>query len=116
MTANLTDNQRFHLILADIAMAAAIRVHDHDHVPTIAGGDYRPGDLRDLWLERTADPSLRRTVTAMANAGMGPLQRMAATDLVEAARTYGLPLDGELAECVMEHFTNKRDAVLTYNR
>ena len=109
-------NQTYHLILADIAMAAAIRVYDRDHV--LVGGEaaYQPGCIRDGWLGHTQDQSLRQKVTAMANAGMGSLQRMPAEELVFAAQAYGVPLAATQAESLMEHFSNKRDAVLTYRR
>jgi hypothetical protein len=116
MAETLTTNQSFHLILADIAMAAAIRVYDREHPLAVADDSYRPGCIRDGWLDRTSDQNLRQKVTAMATAGMGSLQRMPAEELVFAAQAYGVPLGGGLAESLMEHFSNKRDAVLTYRR
>ena len=109
-------NQTYHLILADIAMAAAIRIYDRSHFVTVGDDDYRPGCIRDLWLEQAEDQQLRQKVTAMATAGIGSLQGMPAEELVFAARAYGVPLAAGQAESVMEHFTNKRDAVLTYRR
>lgn len=111
-----TENQTYHLILADIAMAAAIRIYDRDHHVLVEEEAYRPGCIRDAWLEQAADQHLRQKVTAMAKAGLGSLQTMPAEELVFAAQAYGVPLPASDAESLMEHFSNKRDAVLTYRR
>ena len=111
-----TANQTYHLILADIAMAAAIRIYDRNHHMVVGADTYRPGCIRDAWLEQAGDLHLRQKVTAMAKAGLGSLQTMPAEELVFAAQAYGVPLGGGLAESLMEHFSNKRDAVLTYRR
>lgn len=111
-----TANQSYHLILADIAMAAAIRVYDRDNAVTPVESEYSPGLVRDSWLSRTADAQLRRQVTAMANAGMGSLQSMPAEELVLAARNYGVPLDMERAQHLSEHFAARRDAFMSYRR
>ena len=71
---NLTDNQRYHLILADIAMAAAIRTYDPGYVIAFGDGGYGPADVRDRWLAGPPDDGLRRRVTALANAGVASLQ------------------------------------------
>jgi len=110
-----TDNQLFHLILADIAMAAAIKSWNGGEVLAVAT-DYRPGALRDDWLERVTDPTLRQRVSALASAAMLPLQDLAADKLAETAGRYGIPLAPELAERIAQHFTDKRNAVLTYRR
>jgi hypothetical protein len=112
----LTHNQTYHLILADIAMAAAIKVHDRGNAIALAETEYQPGLLRDRWLGMVASDQLRRQVTAMANAGMGSLQAMPAEELVFAAKAYGVPLDAVVAQKMAEHFTIKRDAMLTYRR
>ena len=113
---NLTDNQRYHLILADIAMAAAIRTHDCGSAVTVGAEDYSPASIRDSWLAGNQDPALRRRVTAMATAGVASLQGVTAERLATAAQTYGVPLAPGLAEQMVEHFAAKRDAVLTYDR
>jgi len=115
MTA-LTDNQRYHLILADIAMAAAIRTHDRDHAVAVEAGAYEPACIRDGWLARNQDAGLRTRVTAMASAGVASLQGVTAERLAAAAETYGVPLAPELAERIVGHFADKRNAVLTYDR
>lgn len=112
----LTANQTYHLILADIAMAAAIDTHDPDYIVVTGAEGYTPGCLRDGWLERVADDLLRRRVTAMASAALASLQSLNAERLAKMAENYGVPLAPELAGQIVEHFTNKRDAVLTYNR
>lgn len=111
-----TSNQTYHLILADIAMAAAIKVFDRDHAVAVGHEDYRPGYVRDFWLGQAASDQLRQRVTAMANAGMGSLQAMPAEDLYFAAQAYGVPLEETVAASMAEHFSDKRDAVLTYRR
>lgn len=111
-----TSNQTYHLILADIAMAAAIKVYDRQGAPNVDAGTYRPGSLRDQWLEGGADERLRRQVTAMANAGLGSLQSMPAEELVFAAKNYGVPLDLDQARRLSEHFSTRRDAFMSYRR
>lgn len=111
-----TTNQTYHLILADIAMAAAIQVYDPRNAFALAEAEYRPGAVRDLWLGRAADDRVRRQVTAMANTGMGSLQKMPAEELVFAARNYGVPLDLAQAERLHEHFSAKRDAFMSYRQ
>lgn len=113
---NLTENQRYHLILADIAMAAAIRTHDAGHAVVIAAGDYVPACVRDGWLAQNEDPALRKRITAMASAGVASLQGVTAERLAAAAETYGVPLAAGLAERMVEFFADKRNAVLTYDK
>ncbi len=108
-------NQRYHLILADIAMAAAIAscggaVEPEDRA------NYAPGSLRDRWLARTSESSLRRRVSAMATAGVASLQSMPAERLAAAAAAWGVPFGENLAEQMADHFETKRDALLTYSR
>lgn len=111
---DLTDNQRFHLILADVAMAMAITTLDGG--TPFAGGDYRPGAVRDGWLARVTDPGLRQRVTALANAGLGALQTASGEDLVDKARRFGVPLSAELAGEICDHFAARAGRVLTYRR
>src|SRR5690348_1644619 len=99
-----TDNQYYHLILADIAMMAAINTYDRQFA-TETGAAYVPGSIRDGWLARTGDPALRSRVTAMATAALGSLKNMAATQLAAAAQTYGVPLAADEAERMEQHFT-----------
>lgn len=110
----VTDNQRFHLILADVAMAMAIRTLDGD--APVCEGEYRPGAVRDGWLIRVTDPLTRQRVTALANAGLGALQAVEGEELVEKARRFGVPLSAELAQEICDHFTARRERVLTYRR
>lgn len=110
----ITKNQRFHLILADVAMAMAINTLDGGK--PVFEGDYQPGAVRDCWLARVTDAQLRQRVTALANAGLGALQSLGGEDLVEKARRFGVPLSDALAEEIGAHFTAQRDRVLTYRR
>ncbi len=114
--STLTENRHFHLILADIAMAAAIKTHDRGYVIAIGPEEYQPAAIRDAWLARNADESLRRRVTAMATAGVAALQGASPAQLTAAAETYGVPLVPGLAERIVEHFSDRRHAVLTYDR
>ena len=113
---DMTDNQRFHLVLADIAMAASIKTCDAANVVDVSADDYIPGCIRDLWLERTTDTDLRRRVTALASAAGLALQSQTAEELLESAGRYGIALTREAAEMIAQHFIDKRDAVLTYRR
>jgi hypothetical protein len=108
-----TENQQFHLILADIAMMAAISTYDRQSVVAV-GPEYSPGSVREGWLVRTGDPALRNRVNAMATAGFASLQGMQAAQLAAAAKTYGFPVTVEDAERMAQHFTNRREAVLRY--
>lgn len=111
---SLTDNQRFHLILADVAMAMAIATLDGGR--PVCDGDYRPGMVRDGWLARVTDAGLRQRVTALANAGLGSLQTISGEELVTKAGRFGVPLSPELAREVCEHFAARGERVLTYRR
>lgn len=110
----VTDNQRFHLILADVAMAMAISTLDGGAL--LCEGDYCPGAVRDGWLIRVADPLMRQRVMALANAGLGALQAVEGEELVEKARRFGVPLSAELAQEICDHFATRRERVLTYRR
>lgn len=109
--AELTENQRFHLLLADIAMAAAIRGCGSSFT---VGADYAPGTVRDAWLAAATDEGLKRRVMALANAGFASLQGVPSAQIAKAAEAYGIPLDAALAEEIAGHFTAKREAVLRY--
>jgi hypothetical protein len=112
----LTANQHFHLILADIAMAAAIAIHDKDYAMAVGADDYTPACIRDAWLARTGDAGLRQRVMALASAALRSLQDMTTDQLTKAGETYGVPLSLDLAGRIADHFAAKRDAVLTYDR
>lgn len=109
-----TKNQQFHLILADIAMAMAIGTLDAGYRGE--GDGYRPGAIRDGWLAQAADKALTRRVTALANAGLASLSLLPAQALLDQATRFGVPMDAALARKIADHFTNKREAVLVYNR
>lgn len=111
----ISQNQRFHLILADIAMAAAIGSLGGSLTDADRAG-YVPGALRDRWLARTPDGPQRRRVTAMANAGVGALTAMPADRLVATAARFGLAIERQDAERMAEHFDAKREALLQYKR
>ena len=111
-----TPNQTYHLILADIAMIAAVRaLAGADRVPVVPD-PYVPGGPRDTWLTDAADRLLTVRVKAMANAGLGALQRAEAPAILKAANGSGVPMTAAEAADIAEHFQNKRDAVLTYRR
>ncbi len=112
----LTDNQHFHLVLADIAMAAAVKSCDATTAVALDEATYVAGAGRDLWLEQNSDPALRQRVTALASAAVASLQSQPGEQLAATAQRYGVPLAVDLAERIAEHFTNKQNAVLTYNR
>ena len=57
--SELSAKDRYVLIVADIAMAAAIKTHDRDYVFAAYGVDYIPGSLRERWLAGTGDNALR---------------------------------------------------------
>lgn len=111
--AEMTENQKFHLLLADIAMAAAI---------TTAGSTftappqdvYEPGVIRDNWLATASDETLKRRVLSLANAGVASLQGVPPEQLFKAAEKYGIPVDADLADRIAVHFTDKREAIIRY--
>jgi hypothetical protein len=110
-----SDKQVYALIMADIAMAAAIKTYDRGYNLTRTG-EYAPGCVRDRWLESAAGEPLRKRVLAMANAGAGALQAMTAEQLAAAAESYGVPLEPGAAEAMAGYFAGRREAVLRYNR
>jgi hypothetical protein len=110
----LSANQRYHLMLADIAMAAAIKACDPSYA--IAGAGFAPGALRDGWLAQCGDEGLKKRVSAMASAGVNALKGLSAEQLAAAAESYGIPLADGMSERLAEHFEAKRNAVLSYNR
>ncbi len=111
--AEMTENQTFHLLLADIAMAAAIRTVGSTFV---VPAEYVPGAIRDAWLGPATDEVLKRRVLSLANAGVASLQGVNAEQLLQAAEKYGVPVDGALAERMSTHFADKRQAILRYRR
>jgi hypothetical protein len=106
--------RHFHLILADIAVAAAARSLRRSEL-VLAPGSYRPGAIRDLWQEIAPDDATLRRVNALANAGTAALQQQDAGKLLDAAIRYGIPLDATLAADIAGHFAERRDAVMTYD-
>lgn len=109
-------NQTYHLILSDIAMAAAIKTHDPAYAIVVAEADYLPGVIRDAWFEQVSDDKLRQKVSAMATAGVASLSALAPEQISRAAEAYGVPLAFSSAEEMVEHFTHRRGAVLRYRR
>ena len=102
-------------MLADIAMAAAIKTFDPDYA--IAGGEaHAPGAIRDAWLAQCVDERLKKRVSAMASAGVNSLKALDADQLAAAAETYGISLAEGASESMADHFEAKRNAVLSYNR
>ncbi len=110
--AEMSENQKFHLLLADIAMAAAIKTSGSSFSPM--QGAYEPGALRDLWLAQARDEELKRKVLALANAGVASLQGVDPDQLTRAAEKYGIPIDAALADRIAVHFTDKRQAIIRY--
>jgi hypothetical protein len=109
--ADMTDNQFFNLLLADIAMAAAIKTVGSKFE---APAPYEPGGIRDLFLAENKDNVLERRVLALANAGVASLTGVDGEQLVRAAEKYGVPVDADLGEKISQYFTDKRQAVLRY--
>lgn len=114
--AEPTTNQYFHLLLGDIAMAMAITTYDRGYAIAERLANYVPGRLRDDWLAQANDAELRRSVVALANAGMGSLQRLEHAALTDTATRYGIPIDAQLAQDISAHFEQRRTAVLRYRR
>ena len=113
--SELSPNQRYHLILADISMVASI-TSSGGEVTHADREDYSPGSIRDRWLARTPDSMQRRSILALANAAMASLKLMPEEQLAAAANKYGIPFAAETAENISTHFDQKREAVLLYNR
>ncbi|QGM44279.1 hypothetical protein [Methylocystis heyeri] len=111
--AELTENQKFNLLLADIAMAAAISTVGSSFDTPDA---YVPGVIRDKWLAEARDEVLKRRVLSLANAGVASLQGVDAEQLLRAAQRYSVPVDEALAARMVEFFADKREALLRYRR
>lgn len=109
-----TRNQLYHMILADIAMAMAVRTLNAGEARNTGG--YHPGCIRDHWLAEARDKHLRQRVLSLANAGMGSLAGMDGAALLDQANRFGVPIDAAQAADIAQHFSDKRDAVLTYKR
>jgi hypothetical protein len=110
-----TANKDYHLILADIAIAAAVK--SCCAIDVLASDqDYTAGAVRDRWQVLAPNESLLRRVNALATAGIGALQKQPAAALLKAAQAYSVPLDASTAEAIAQHFSDKRDAVLMYDR
>ncbi len=75
-----------------------------------------PGAIRDEWFARVSDKALSQRVTALANAGVASLSNLSGPALLDKAERFGVPMDSALAEDIAGHFTDKRNAVLTYKR
>ena len=111
--AEMTENQKFHLLLADIAMAAAIKTAGSTFTAPPAGA-YEPGAIRVNWLAEASDAEMKRKVLALANAGVASLQGVDPDQLARAAEKYGVPVDAALADRIAVHFTDKREAIIRY--
>jgi hypothetical protein len=111
--AEMSENQKFHLLLADIAMAAAIKTSGSTFTAPPAGF-YEPGVIRDHWLATASDAEMKRKVLALANAGVASLQGVDPDQLAKAAEKYGIPIDDALAGRIALHFNDKREAVIRY--
>jgi len=109
----LSNQQFFNLLLADIAMAAAVQtVQGNFCAPAV----YEPGKIRTEWIAAHGDDVLQRRVFALANAGLASLQGVDDEQLTRAAEKYGVPIDAELAERISQFFADKRQALLRYRR
>ena len=111
-----TANQRYHLMLADIAMAAAIKTFDPDYA--IAGGEgMRAGAVRDAWLAQCADEGLQQ---ARERNGIRGRQRAEGAGRGTARGGGRRPTASRspmaASERMADHFEAKRNAVLSYNR
>lgn len=111
--AEMTDNQLFNLLLADIAMAAAIKTNGEALTPP---ENYAPGVIRDAWLAANKDEVKQRRVLSLANAALASLQGVDGPQLTQAAEKYGVPIDAELGEKISKYFEDKRQALLRYRR
>ncbi len=93
--SELSAKDKYVLIVAGIAMAAAIKTHDSGYVFAAGGVEYAPGSLRERWLAGTDDNELCKRVTAMASAAAASLQQRTGEQLAAAAGKYRIPLGGE---------------------
>jgi hypothetical protein len=106
----------YHLILIDIAFAAAARACGEQIDAPVPGSEYRPGSIRSRWLARQAPHAVQQRVTALAAASSASLSRISAAQLLTLAARYGVPVAEEIAERIASYFQSRRDAVLTYDR
>ncbi len=113
--SELSKNQIYHLILADIAMVAAIDANG-SQILSEDRKEYTPGSIRDHWMARTPDGLWRRRVLAMSNAGIASLQNLPVDRLIATAKRLGVPFAEKTAQGLADHFAMKREAVLLYNR
>jgi hypothetical protein len=111
-----TKAQIYQAVLADIAMAMAIRTLDPDYAHGQNLADYAPGAIRDGWLNSQQDKLLRMRVKPLATAGTASLQLLAGEELLRQAENYGVPLNAELANEIAEFLEFKRSVAMTYNR
>jgi len=112
----LSRNQVYHLILADIAMAMAVQTLKVQPSTEAPASGYLPGTIRDGWLERADDKLTRQRVIALANAGLASLSGLDGSALRDKAQRFGVPMEQDTAEEIAQHFVDKRNAVLTYQR
>jgi hypothetical protein len=106
----------FHLILIDIAFAAAAQacgVQADEPGPATA---YVPGSIRSRWLARNAPPDVQQRVTALATASSASLSQITAEQLLTLAARYSVPVAPETAERIATYFLSKREGLITYNR
>jgi hypothetical protein len=109
--AELTSQQFFNLLLADIAMAAAVKTVQGEFA---APENYEPGKIRTEWIAAHSDEGLQRRVFSLANAALASLQGVDGAQLTQAAEKYGVPVGAELGEKISQFFNDKREAVLRY--
>jgi hypothetical protein len=112
----VSDHQTYVGVLTELGMAAAISVLDRGYRLEAGANGHVWGALREDWFASRRDQDLRNRVTGMASAAATALARLPAEDLFEAAQTYGLPIPRRLAKEIAEHFSIRRDEVLTYRR
>lgn len=106
----------YHLILIDIAFAAAARACGEQLDLPRSTSSYEPGSVRAHWLGRSAPHDLQQRITALATASSASLSQVSAAQLLTLAARYGVPIAPETAERIADYFQSKREAVLTYNR
>ncbi len=112
----LTRHQLYASVLADIAIAASLKVHDSSYVVSERWRDGSYGKLRDHWLNSNPSASVREAALGLASAGATALTRLSADRLCAIAGTYGFDLPDDLATAIAEHFAERRAQVLTYRR
>lgn len=112
--SDLSKNQVYHLILADIAMVASVGANGGQLLAADREG-YAPGTIRDHWMARTPESIGKRRMMAMVNAGIASLQQMTPERLIATAVRMDVPLDKQTAKTLVECFATRRDALLLYN-